>query len=78
LDLLFGNQKAVEADIPQQNGHQVQPTSGGAGTQHGCRCLPINLCCMHLLQLTVAEAMAWARDNLLTDRPELFMKGSSV
>ncbi|KAI3437868.1 hypothetical protein D9Q98_000314 [Chlorella vulgaris] len=50
LDLLFGNQKAVEADIPQQSGHQ----------------------------LTVAEAMAWARDNLLTDRPELFMKGSSV
>lgn len=31
-----------------------------------------------LVQLTVAEAMAWARDNLLTERPELFMKGSSV
>jgi hypothetical protein len=30
------------------------------------------------LQLTVAEAMAWARDHLLTERPELFMKGSSV
>jgi hypothetical protein len=31
-----------------------------------------------LMQLTVAEAMLWARDNLLTERPELFMKGSSV
>lgn len=50
MELLFGNQKAVEADIPVSNGGQ----------------------------LTVAEAMAWARDNLLTERPELFMKGSSV
>ncbi|EFN55792.1 hypothetical protein CHLNCDRAFT_145261 [Chlorella variabilis] len=49
VELLFGNQKTVEADIPQNGG-----------------------------QLTVAEAMAWARDNLLTERPELFMKGSSV
>lgn len=29
-------------------------------------------------QVTLAAAMAWARDNLLTERPELFMKGSSV
>lgn len=29
-------------------------------------------------QLTVGEIMAWARDNLLTERPEMFMKGSSV
>ncbi|KAL4451825.1 hypothetical protein ABPG75_007487 [Micractinium tetrahymenae] len=50
MELLFGNQKTVEADIPVSNGGQ----------------------------LTVAEAMAWARDNLLTERPELFMKGSSV
>lgn len=29
-------------------------------------------------QLTVAVVMAWLRDNLLTERPELFMKGDSV
>lgn len=89
VELLFGNQKTVEADIPQ-NGGQVCAVavraadkaadkasvfcfvSHRAGTQ-ACRFL---LLCS--LQLTVAEAMAWARDNLLTERPELFMKGSSV
>lgn len=50
MELLFGNQKVVEADLPQPGGEQV----------------------------TLAAAMAWARDNLLTERPELFMKGSSV
>ena len=28
--------------------------------------------------LTVGEAMAWARDNILTERPEMFMKGNTV
>jgi ubiquitin related modifier 1 len=49
MDLLFGNQKEIEADVPSANG-----------------------------ALTVAELMAWARDNLLTQRPELFMKGDTV
>lgn len=31
-----------------------------------------------LPQVTVAEALAWARDHLLTERPELFMKEGSV
>lgn len=30
------------------------------------------------LQLTVRALLPWARDNLLKDRPELFMKGDSV
>jgi len=29
-------------------------------------------------QLTVRQLLPWARDNLLQDRPELFMKGDSV
>lgn len=29
-------------------------------------------------QLTVGQAMAWARDNILTERPEMFMKGDTV
>lgn len=28
--------------------------------------------------LRVADVVVWARDNILTERPELFMKGSSV
>lgn len=31
-----------------------------------------------MLQLTVRELLPWARDHLLQDRPELFMKGDSV
>jgi hypothetical protein len=50
LELLFGNQKEVETDVP------TSPDG----------------------QLTVAQAMAWARDNLLTERAELFMKGDTV
>ncbi len=72
VELLFGNQKRVQANIPQ-NGGQV-------GTFKG-KCVLVVLhssLLIGLVQLTVAEAMAWARDNLLTERPELFMKGSSV
>lgn len=29
-------------------------------------------------QLTVRRLLPWARDHLLRDRPELFMKGDSV
>jgi ubiquitin related modifier 1 len=29
-------------------------------------------------EVTVLDVMMWARDNLLTDRPELFMKADSV
>lgn len=28
--------------------------------------------------LTVLDVIIWARDHLLTERPELFMKGNSV
>ncbi len=82
MELLFGNQKAVEAEIPASNGGQVRfsSRSGGGRLRHRPQLLPANLlsCSTLLVQLTVAEAMAWARDNLLTERPELFMKGSSV
>ncbi|KAG7668044.1 putative Ubiquitin-related modifier 1-like protein [Nannochloris sp. 'desiccata'] len=29
-------------------------------------------------ELTLGEVMAWARDNILTERPEMFMKGNTV
>lgn len=50
MELLFGNEKVLSADVP---------TNGSP-------------------QLTVGEAMAWARDNILTERPEMFMKGDTV
>ena len=50
MELLFGNEKRIEVDVPTQDGQQ----------------------------LTVGETMVWARDNILTERPEMFMKGTSV
>ena len=50
MELLFGNEKMLTADIPAKDG----------------------------AELTVGEAMAWARDNILTERPEMFMKGDTV
>lgn len=49
LELLFGNQKSYEVDMPADGS-----------------------------PLTVRQLLPWARDNLLKDRPELFMKGDSV
>jgi hypothetical protein len=41
--------------------------------------VPSMLCCPSPThQLTVRQLLPWARDNLLQDRPELFMKGDSV
>mmetsp|Transcript_27623 Transcript_27623/g.65561 ORF Transcript_27623/g.65561 Transcript_27623/m.65561 type:complete len:97 (+) Transcript_27623:534-824(+) len=48
MELLFGNQKAIDADVPEQQG------------------------------LTVGKLLVWVRDNLLTERPELFMKDDTV
>lgn len=105
MELLFGNQKVVEADVPQQNGEQVRcgwrRSAADAATAAACHrpssdCLDWQSCISSSIhasptiltatyafggdrpQVTLAAAMAWARDNLLTERPELFMKGSSV
>ncbi|GLC51439.1 Ubiquitin- modifier 1 [Pleodorina starrii] len=51
LELLFGNQKEHDVDVPVQDGQQ---------------------------ELTAGQLIAWARDNMLRERPELFVKGSSV
>ncbi|EFJ43015.1 hypothetical protein VOLCADRAFT_76879 [Volvox carteri f. nagariensis] len=50
LELLFGNQKEHDVDVPIQAGQG----------------------------LTAGQLIAWARDNMLRERPELFVKGSSV
>ena len=36
------------------------------------------LCVYHVMQLTIRDLLPWMRDNLLTERPELFMKDDSV
>lgn len=62
--------------------------SAAAATFEYCgrpSCLPLCPLCSHAPtrpaarpQLTVRQLLPWARDNLLKDRPELFMKGESV
>lgn len=52
LELLFGNKKSYEVDVPTENNTAEA--------------------------LTVRQLLPWARDNLLKDRPELFMKGDGV
>ncbi|KAG2497899.1 hypothetical protein HYH03_004164 [Edaphochlamys debaryana] len=51
LELLFGNQKECEVDVPVASGQQ---------------------------ELTAGHLILWARDNMLQERPELFVKGNSV
>ncbi|GFR41443.1 hypothetical protein Agub_g2130 [Astrephomene gubernaculifera] len=51
LEVLFGNKKEHDVDVPVQDGQT---------------------------ELTAAHLIAWTRDNLLQERPELFVKGSSV
>ncbi|KAK9815496.1 hypothetical protein WJX72_004660 [[Myrmecia] bisecta] len=51
LELLFGNQKTHQIDMPADNGNK---------------------------QVQLGSLLVWARDNLLTERPELFMKGNTV
>jgi ubiquitin related modifier 1 len=51
MELLFGNERQVEVDIPT-------PSSA--------------------TPLTVRDALAWMRDNLLKERPELFMKENTI
>lgn len=34
--------------------------------------------CLPGAQLTVRQLLPWTRDNLLQERPELFMKGETV
>ncbi len=33
---------------------------------------------MHSSQATVAELLVWMRDNMVKERPELFMRGNTV
>ncbi|PNH12463.1 Ubiquitin-related modifier 1 [Tetrabaena socialis] len=51
LELLFGNQKEHDVDVPVCEGQEA---------------------------LTAGQVVVWARDNMLRERPELFVKGNSV
>jgi hypothetical protein len=35
-------------------------------------------CMWPVKQVTLADVILWSRDHILTERPELFMKGDSV
>jgi ubiquitin related modifier 1 len=51
MELLFGNQRRVEVDVP------VTST---------------------VASLTIGDTLGWLRDNLLKERPELFMKDDTI
>lgn len=96
MELLFGGQKNVEADIPEPSGSgkasSAWPASPGSSAHHalvprisGQHQRPVASVASISVhthpfasQLTVGEALVWARDHLLTERPELFMLGVGV
>jgi ubiquitin related modifier 1 len=62
LDHLFGGVKVHEVDVPAS----ASASASGGGDANTAE------------PLTVARLLPWARDHLLKERPELFMKGESV
>jgi ubiquitin related modifier 1 len=69
LDHLFGGVKVHEVDVA------VAPAAtrgGGDGATAAAAAAAA------AGPLTVAQLLPWARDHLLKERPELFMKGDSV
>jgi hypothetical protein len=69
LELLFGNQKIHQVDVPTS-------APGSQVGHHTCARLTASL--MVFVQLTVRDVLGWTKVNLLKERPELFMKGDSV
>jgi ubiquitin related modifier 1 len=67
LDHLFGGVKVHEVDIAP-----VAAAGGGGDGGDAAAAAPATG------PLTVAQLLPWARDHLLKERPELFMKGDSV
>ena len=89
LELLFEGQKELDAELPEPASRKVsmalRRTSG-----HACCLLTCGLTwamlavhwmqapAYYATQLTIRDLLPWMRDNLLTERPELFMKDDSV
>jgi hypothetical protein len=93
LELLFGNKKNHKVEVPldsktvsceqyNQQHLRVQLRLPGEHPRLAGACMQTHLPSPALLypppQLTVRQLLPWTRDNLLQDRPELFMKGDSV
>lgn len=84
MDLLFGNKKLHELDLQSSSSNGESSTSGKvrhcsvngivADSISGHLCASLS----PKSQWTVGRIIAYARDNLLTERPELFAKGDSV
>eukprot|EP00898_Chlorokybus_atmophyticus_P002320 jgi/Chlat1/3089/Chrsp21S03321 len=69
LELLFGNKKAVSADVPPS---QQQDDANGNGNDHTDQANGVKA------SVRVGDLLLWMRDNLLQERPELFIKGDTV
>ena len=72
MELIFGGQREIEIDVPFQDPK--------ANAQLIFLVTWIRTHALRILtpQATVAELLTWMRDNLVRERPELFMKGDSV
>lgn len=90
LELLFDKHKEVAADVPLPANGTVSRPDGTARCHLRKICtVPMRKAptwqqsrrrILHIsyLQLDIRELLPWMRDNLLTERPELFMKEDSV
>lgn len=90
LELLFDKHKEVAADVPlPANGTVSRPDSTAHCHLRKICIVPMRKAptwqqskrrILHIsyLQLDIRELLPWMRDNLLTERPELFMKEDSV
>jgi len=91
MDLLFGNKKLHEVELAEGGSGKEDNQQVSTCKQVQCllfvhpqshenttiltsflSCLPCQS------KWTVGRVIMWARENLLTERPELFMKGDSV
>lgn len=78
LEILFGNQSTVSIDVPapkEQTEVLAKPLAKPL-----CRpAVPKDpSTAFFRVQLDIAHLLFWLRDNLLTERPELFLQGNTV
>jgi ubiquitin related modifier 1 len=72
LDHLFGGVKVHEVDVPSASSAPADDADAADAAANA------DSAATAAGPLTVARLLPWAREHLLKERPELFMKGDSV
>jgi ubiquitin related modifier 1 len=82
LDHLFGGVKVHEVDVPAAASATMSDgadaNAAAADANAAATAAAAAAAAAGQEPLTVARLLPWARDHLLKERPELFMKGDSV